>query len=173
MKEYTFTLKYRLSTEDADMDEVVEKLGEAGCTDASVGIGVAGRLALEFIREADSARDAIRSALQDVKSALPKAELVEAYPDFVGLTEIADLVGVSRQNVRKLMLANGDFPTPIHSGATSFWHLSEVLAWLGSRKGYQPDGILHEMAVATHEVNVVKEARRIGKVDRALERVFA
>jgi hypothetical protein len=36
----------------------------------------------------------------------PGAELVEASPDFVGLTDVADLVGCSRQNIRKLMLTH-------------------------------------------------------------------
>jgi len=86
MIEYTFTLKYRLSDDDRDADELVERLGEAGCADALVGVGIAGRLALEFTREAESAQIAVRSALEDVKNAIPSAMLVEVSPDFVGLT---------------------------------------------------------------------------------------
>jgi len=115
MIEYTFTLKYRLSDDDRDANELVERLGEAGCTDALVGVGIAGRLALEFTREAESAQIAVRSALEDVKNAIPSAMLVEVSPDFVGLTEVAEIMGVSRQNMRKLMLANNDFPLPVHA----------------------------------------------------------
>jgi hypothetical protein len=96
MKEYTFTLKYRLPEDERDTDALVERLGEAGCTDALVGIGSPGRLALEFTRGAASAMEAVRSALSDVKTAVPSAILVEAQPDLVGLTDVADLVGVSR-----------------------------------------------------------------------------
>ncbi len=46
------------------------------------------------------------SALRDVKKAVPGAELIEVTPDFVGLTDVAELIGVSRQNMRKLMLAH-------------------------------------------------------------------
>ena len=60
--EYTFTLKYQLTEDDSDPDGLVERLGEAGCDDALVGIGQPGRLALEFTREADSADAAVRSA---------------------------------------------------------------------------------------------------------------
>ncbi len=96
--EYICTLKYRLAERDDDPDVLVERLGEAGCDDALVGIGQPGRLALEFTREADSAEPAVRSALADVKHAIPSARLIEAAPDFVGLTDVAEVAGVSRQN---------------------------------------------------------------------------
>lgn len=69
--EYTFTLKYQLAEQDANHDELVERLGAAGCDDALVGTGQPGRIALEFVREAESAEDALSSALSDVKSAIP------------------------------------------------------------------------------------------------------
>jgi predicted DNA-binding transcriptional regulator AlpA len=174
MTEYTFTLKYQLSDDGRDVDVLVERLGEAGCTDALVGIGIAGRLALEFTREAESAQEAVRSALADVKAAIPSATLVEAQPDFVGLTDVADHVGVSRQNMRKFMLANHDFPLPVHEGSTSLWHLADVLAWLESRKGYTPDQTLRETAAAALEVNMAKEAKRhASTTTNDLERLIA
>jgi predicted DNA-binding transcriptional regulator AlpA len=57
------------------------------------------------------------------------AKLIEAAPDFVGLTDVADLVGVTRQNMRKLMLSHATtFPTPVHQGSASVWHLADVMA---------------------------------------------
>lgn len=53
--EYLFTLKYQLADADSDLDALVERLGEAGCDDALVGMGLPGRLVLEFTREAASA----------------------------------------------------------------------------------------------------------------------
>ena len=76
--EYTFTFKYQLPSEDSDMDALLERLAEEGCDDALVGVGQPGRLALEFIREAPSAREAIESALEDVRRAVPNARLIEA-----------------------------------------------------------------------------------------------
>ena len=61
--EYEFTLKYWLTTADSDADELVERLGAAGCDDALVGIGQPGRIALDFSREARSAQAAVVSAL--------------------------------------------------------------------------------------------------------------
>lgn len=74
--EYTFTLKYQLADDDRDPDALVERLGEVGCDDALVGIGQPGRLALEFTREAADADEAVRSALADVRRAVPSARLI-------------------------------------------------------------------------------------------------
>ena len=91
--------------------QIVERLGEAGCDDATVGVGQPGRVALLFLAKATSAFEALVSALKDVKRAVPSARLVEAGPDFVGLTDVAEVAGVSRQNMRKLMLSHAiDFP---------------------------------------------------------------
>ena len=79
--EFVFTLKYRLVDEDRDPHTLVECLGAAGCEDALVGVGQPGRLALEFSRQADSAGEAIRSALVDVRMAIPTAQLLR--PAFV------------------------------------------------------------------------------------------
>ena len=173
--EYVFTLKYRLTEDDRDHERIVERLGEAGCDDALVGIGVPGRIALEFAREADNAQDAVRTALADVDRAVPSAHLIEAAPDLVGLTEIAETVGVSRQNMRKLMLTHANsFPAPMHAGNPSIWHLAEVLGWLDMRGGYDLDPALQEVARVTMEVNLVKEARRVApETARSLGRLIA
>jgi predicted DNA-binding transcriptional regulator AlpA len=159
--EYIFTLKYQLAEQDCDQDALVERLGAAGCDDALVGVGQPGRLALEFSREADSAEAAVRTALADVKLAVPSATLIEASPDLVGLTDVADFVGVSRQAMRKLMLAHrATFPLPVHDGSASIWHLAEVLDWLQARRNYQIDPGLLEVARMALEVNIAKEAIR-------------
>jgi hypothetical protein len=117
--EFEFGMKFKIDAADTDSDELVERLGEAGCDDALVGTGLPGRIALEFAREARSVKEAIISALRDVKRAIPSAELIEVTPDFVGLTDVAELVGVSRQNMRKLMLAHSaTFPAPVSRHAT-------------------------------------------------------
>ncbi|EQC0140444.1 TPA: helix-turn-helix transcriptional regulator [Pseudomonas aeruginosa] len=160
--EYTFTLKYQLADDDRNPDVLVERLGEAGCDDALVGIGQPGRLALEFIREAENADAAVRSALADVRSAVPSARLIEVAPDLVGLTDVAEMVGVSRQNMRKLMLANpGSFPAPVHEGSASIWHLADVLTWLQARGSYSLARDVLEVARVALQVNLAKESRRL------------
>ena len=160
--EYTFTLKYQLGDDDRNPDTVVERLGEAGCDDALVGVGQAGRLALEFTREAADAQTAMRSALADVRRAVPSARLIEVAPDLVGLTDVAEIVGVSRQNMRKLMLAHpGSFPAPVHEGSASIWHLADVLAWLQAKGSYSLATDVLEVARVALQVNVAKEGRRL------------
>lgn len=159
--EYSFTLKYQLAEHDGDPDALVERLGAAGCDDALVGVGLPGRLALEFSREADSAEEAIHTALADVKKAIPSARLIEVSPDLVGLTDVADMVGISRQAMRKLMLAHrSTFPLPVHEGSASIWHLADVLYWLKARGGYRLDAGVLEVARVALALNIAKEAIR-------------
>jgi predicted DNA-binding transcriptional regulator AlpA len=160
--EYTFTLKYQLADDDRDLDAMVERLGEAGCDDALVGIGQPSRLALEFTREAADADAAVRSALADVRRAVPSARLIEVAPDLVGLTDVAEIVGVSRQNMRKLMLAHpGSFPAPVHEGSASIWHLADVLVWLQAKGSYSVAQDVLDVARVALQVNVAKEGRRL------------
>lgn len=92
MREYEFILKFRLPDPAVDPGQFIEALAEAGCDDAAIGVGQRGCIALDFAREADTAADAIISAMQAVERAIPGAELIEAGPDFVGLTDVAELV---------------------------------------------------------------------------------
>ena len=163
--EYIFTLKYQLADDDRDPDALVGRLGEAGCDDALIGTGLPGRLALEFTREAADAETAVRSALADVRRAVPGARLIEVAPDLVGLTDVAEIVGVSRQNMRKLMLVNaGSFPAPVHEGSASIWHLADVLSWLQAKGGYQVALDILAVARVALQVNVAKEGRRLQHV---------
>jgi len=166
--EYEFTLKYQL-VEDEDIDALLERLAEAGCDDALVGVGQPGRLSLEFVRESSSAKEAIESALSNVRTAVPGARLIEATPDLVGLTDVAEIVGVSRQNMRKLMLAHmHSFPTPMHEGSTSLWHLAEVLAWLQARGNYGIGQETLDLARVAMAVNVLGAHARVIKGSTAL-----
>ena len=160
--EYTFTLTYRLSEADSNQDAIVERLGEAGCDDALIGIGQPGRLALEFTREAASAELAMVSALADIKRAVPSAQLIEAAPDFVGLTDVAEMVGVTRQNLRKLMLGyRANFPLPVHEGSSTVWHLADMLDWLKVNVAYQLEPATLDVAKTTKQINLAKQARQI------------
>ncbi|MDM0111450.1 hypothetical protein QTI66_04770 [Variovorax sp. J22R133] len=76
--EYEFNLEFKVASEDADHDQIMERLGEVGCTDALAGLGIAGHVGLEFVRERESAEAAIRSAINDVRKALPSAQPVGA-----------------------------------------------------------------------------------------------
>jgi predicted DNA-binding transcriptional regulator AlpA len=160
--EYEFEFKFKLPAQDADAGALVERLGAAGCEDALIGVGQPGRIALQFTREADSAKQAILGALEEVKNVIPGAELIEAGPDFVGLTDVAQLLGVSRQNMRKLMLTHtASFPSPVHEGSAAVWHLEPVLRWLKERGDYAIEQSQIDVAHMAMQVNLVREVGRL------------
>src|SRR5713101_6241314 len=159
--EYEFGLKYKVA-DDANMDELIEQLGEAGCDDALVGTGQPGRIALDFTRDASSAKNAIISALAAVKKAIPGAKLLEVTPDFVGMTDVAELLGVSRQNIQRLKQAHhSNFPTPVHEGSTVIWHLAHLLEWFKGRDSYDNEQALLDVAHTAMQINLAKEAKQL------------
>jgi predicted DNA-binding transcriptional regulator AlpA len=160
--EYEFILKYALADEHANAEQYLDALFEAGCDDATIGTGKTGAIALEFMREAASADDAVLSAIADVKKAIPDAELIEVSPDLVTPTEIATVIGCSRQNIQKI-IANPKkrFPNPIHlSSAGGIWHLEPVLRW------FMEDGIsinksLLEIAEISMTANLIHQSQKV------------
>ncbi|WP_348761971.1 DNA-binding protein [uncultured Salinisphaera sp.] len=166
--EYIFTLKYRLNDHDGDEEALIDRLFEAGCDDALPGVGQAGRLALEFVREANSASEALESAIADVRKAINNVEMVEVLPDYAGLTDIAEHVGMSRQNLRKIATKNGAaFPAEIHEGNPSLWHLSDVLLWL-ERRGYAVNTVTREISAVAKDLNTALQSRKLSN-ERARE----
>ncbi|QOC23766.1 DNA-binding protein [Wenzhouxiangella sp. AB-CW3] len=157
---HEFKLIFQLPQNSPPINELVEALAEAGCDDAIVGTGHPGRIALEFSRESENAREAIDSAFDDVQRALGGAELIEAAPDYAGLTEIADIIGISRQALRKQMLNQADFPRPFHCGNPSLWHLAPVLDWLQQQRGYRIDPALQEIAQHNMHLNTRQQRQK-------------
>lgn len=162
--EYTFTLKYQIKHGDDGGDNIAERLGGGGCDDALLGLGQPGRIALNFSRKAKSAQLALFSALADVRKALPEAVLIEAAPDFVGLSDVADSVGVTRQNLRKLMLLHHpSFPAPVHEGKAVMWHLADLLTWLREKMAYQVNEPELQVALLTKQLNLAKSLPELDK----------
>jgi len=159
MRQYDFKLRFSLGRHDADPELFVDKLWAAGCDDALIGVGLHGRIALDFTRDAASADEAILSALSDVQRAIPGAKLIEATPDLVGLTDMANLLGFSRQYMRKLVIKEAsEFPLPVHEGKSAIWHLSTVLSWLSDSNTRKVDKALLDIARVTMQCNLVKES---------------
>lgn len=162
MNEYEFSLKFALRNSDTNPAEYVEKLAENGCDDAIIGIGKKGYIALSFIREAVSGYKAVSSAISDVKQAIPHAVLIEVTPDLVGQTEIAELLGCTRQNIRKLMeRGSQNAPLPVHEGKYSIWRLADVLNWLREEKGYSVAETLLDIAETNKQFNIINSLTQI------------
>ena len=157
MKEYEFVLKFSLPDNNADPEIFIDKLAEAGCDDALIGIGRNGRIGLDFTRQSASALEAVLSSIKDVQRAIPGAGLIEAAPDLVGLTDVADILGFSRQNMRKLMLKNPDFPPPLHEGKPSIWHLAKILQWMAHKNMYPIEESLLDIATVTMQFNITRD----------------
>jgi len=171
MSGYDFELLFALPDASGDPADHVEALGDAGCTDALLGIGRRGLIGLMFTREASSAEAAVLSAIKDVTGAIPGARVVEVAPDLVGLSDVAELLGVSRQNVRKLVIDSPSSPpSPTHLGNPVLWHLADVLRWLREVKGYAVDDRLVEIAEVTRQVNLAIAGQA---ADRTAQREIA
>jgi hypothetical protein len=140
----------------------IDRLYESGCDDALIGIGKQGSIALDFTRSASSAFDAISSAIIDVKTVISDAILIEAAPDFVGLTDTAKIIGCTRQNMRNLMF-NSDTrsPLPVYEGTPAIWHLAEILTWLKEAKSYSIDDSILEVAIVNMEFNLARKWRNV------------
>jgi hypothetical protein len=162
MNEYTFTLKFDLQDSQTDPSHYVEALHESGCDDALIGVGRQRCIALDFIREASSAYEAVSSAITNVKAAIPQAILIEATPDFVGLTDTAKILGCTRQNIRNLIVkGSSKSPKPVYEGTPSIWHLAEILIWLKEDKTYAIDDFLLEIAKTNMDFNIARSWQRI------------
>ncbi len=160
-REYDFTLTFSVPT-DLEQETLESALFESGCDDAIIGLGQKGRLALNFTREAESAEKAMLSALQQVKKAVPEAQLVEAGPDLVGISDMASLLNFSRQNMRKLIQTHlASFPLPVHEGTSALWHLVDVLTWFSETQRRAIPTDLMDVAGVSMGVNLVREVRRV------------
>lgn len=75
--EYAFSFHITLPAEAADPEQHVEALGREGCTDALLGLGRWGVLAIAFDREAPTLALAMASAHAAVRRAIPDAPAIE------------------------------------------------------------------------------------------------
>ena len=69
MSEHNFIFKFKLSA-DKDLETYLDELCQAGCDDSLVGCGQEGWLAMDFTREAESIKEAVESAIADVRKVM-------------------------------------------------------------------------------------------------------
>lgn len=173
MKEYDFALIFRLNQGDQNLEVDLDLLYEAGCDDALPGIGKPGYLALDFIRESDSAFDAIESAIANVKSVFATAEVIHVSPDLVGIKELANIFECTRQNIQKFV-SKPSFPNPVYKGSQTIWHLAVVLNWFIAN-GHEVNRELLELAELTMSINsrIENQAARPQVLNQARSLVIA
>ncbi|ADJ27354.1 helix-turn-helix transcriptional regulator [Nitrosococcus watsonii] len=155
MQEYDFTLKFRLASSTENPEVHLAALEAMGCGDAAVGLGQHGRIALSFTRSAESAVDAVSSAISAVRKAIPASKLVEATPDYVGITDVAEIFGFSRQHMRQLIVTNeANFPQPVHEGKPSIWHLLHILRWFQEHEPRWFQDNVYEISAVNMKINM-------------------
>lgn len=106
MKNYDFALTFKIKDSNSNPEKHLDSLYESGCNDALIGIGKKGYISLDFMRQSDSAYEAIYSAINNVKSVISDAELIHVSPDLVGVKELAQIFDCSRQNMQSNYINN-------------------------------------------------------------------
>jgi len=135
MPSYHFVIWLEGSSELTE--ELENRVYEAGCDDALLGL-FDSRLCLEFDREADTPFDAVKSAIQDVKSAgLKIAGIGTGDHDLVTSAEAARRTGLSRANVSQLqkgIRGPGIFPrSMLKVSGRPVWPWHKIRAWYEQR----------------------------------------
>jgi hypothetical protein len=160
LREHEFTLV--LSGISDLTTEVQNALFDAGCDDATPSVRC-GRPFLTFTRTAPSLKDAILSAIRDVKKADIGAEVLRIdVCNLVSQSEIAHKIGRTRQLVHQYIAGErgpGGFPPPAchvsDDHDAPLWYWCEVAQWL-----YQNNMITED---------TLKDARALSLINDVLE----
>lgn len=129
---YNFTLT--LSGVVYTTEGLEDALYQHGCDDAII-CAYGSSVYLEFHREAQSLDAAIKTAVEDIESAGIGARVESVDSALVGLSDIAELTGLSRQAIAMLKdgtRGKGNFPCPLQriKGQSPLWDWAEVAQWL-------------------------------------------
>ena len=150
-REYDFAL---ILTGVAELSSAVEDgLFQAGCDDATLSMQY-GSLYLEFSRTAPSLKDAILSAIRDVRKAGVGADVwrVDSH-DLVSPSEIARRIGRTRQLIHQYITGvrgPGGFPAPdcnLTEGQP-LWSWYAVGVWLSKNDMIRPETLRDTEIVA-------------------------
>lgn len=158
MNYYNFSLIFDFDQE-IDPEIYLDSLYEAGCGDAIVGIAEKGSITLDFIRQSNSAYQAVYSAIQQVKSVIPSAILIQVAPDLVDVLELSEIFECTKQNIQKYVNQD-NFPKPFFKGYQTIWHLDEVLEWFKLKNQEKVDVKLLEIAQLTRNINLTLETKK-------------
>lgn len=157
MQTYDFTF---VVDADPHAEDFEDRFIEAGCDDATFVLR-RGAAALCFDRTADSYKEAVLSAYNDIRNA--GADIIRFEPDFlVTATEIAERSGLSKQAIS--LFDKGErqdsFPRPTakFSAKSPLWDWVEVSQWL-CEHGKVDKEVYYE-ALVSRAVNLVAEFER-------------
>ena len=171
-KDYEFELSFSLPAEFRDDEEIANRLYQAGCDDALIGHGVYGQVALDVTREADSAFEAISSVIVQVSKGIPGAKLIEAGPDLVGVSDLAGLLGTTRQNLKRYLVDKkrsqdpmSKLIIPAHNGSVPLWHLAKIGRWVNRNTRFELEPATLETAESCMMLNAMRVNKELAGLD--------
>jgi hypothetical protein len=147
-----------------------DALFETGCDDATLSLRF-GRVYATFSRSASSRRDAILSAICDVRKANIGADVLRVDTcDLVTQAEIAHRIGRTRQLVHQYVTGKrgpGSFPPPACdlTDDSPLWYWCEVAYWLWQNdmirgdtlKDAQADSVINLVLELQHQKRIAPE----------------
>ena len=159
---FNFTLT--LSGVTSKTPDLEDALYTAHCDDALICFyGTA--VYLEFDRESRSLEQAVLSAIHDIESCPTLNARVESVDStLVGLSDIAELTGVSRQAIALLKdgaRGTGSFPGPVQrvKGNSPLWRWQTVVEWLIAEKRLADDSPILDHAQTLDNLNLALQLR--------------
>lgn len=161
MSLFNFTLT--LSGVTSDTPGLEDALFAAGCDDALVCFyGTA--VYLEFDRESESLAQAVLSAINDIETSGIGARVESVDSTLVGLSDIAELTGLTRQAIALLKdgaRGSRQFPGPVQrvKGNSPLWHWRTVIDWLASEGRIAADSSLIANAHILDSMNLALQLR--------------
>lgn len=151
-----------------------DALYRAHCDDALICFyGTA--VYLDFDRESDTLERAIVSAIGDIESApMLNARVESVDATLVGLSDIAELTGVSRQAISLLKegaRGSGQFPGPIQrvKGNSPLWRWQTVVEWLVDEGRLSEESPLVAHARTLDSLNLALQLRASKESQTVLE----
>ena len=164
-----------------ELDRRIEDaLFEAGCDDATLSVQY-GTISMDFARASPSLKDAILTAIRDVRKADIGADVWRVdESDLVTPSEIARRLGRSRQQIHQYMTGErgpGGFPAPecnLTEGAP-LWDWYTVCHWLAANGMIRPEQLedAETVAAINHHLEGVRQKARNPKLVAEVERAVA
>ncbi len=159
--EHDFTLVLTGSAAELSLKKVLDALFRAGCDDATIAVR-SGRFFVTFSRTGTSLKNAILSAIHNVRSAGIGADVLRVdYCNLVTQADIARKIGRTRQMVHQYMTGRrgpGGFPGPVCEifDGTMLWYWCEVAYWL-----WENDMIKEDVLRDAEEVEAINSVLEI------------
>lgn len=137
-----------LSGVDEYTDGLEDALYRAGCDDALISY-TNSIVCLDFDREAETLREAISSAINDVENSSVNARVSHIEGTFVTLSEIADRTNFTKQAISlfiKGKRGSGHFPVPFSgvSSTSPIWKWKDVVIWMVENKKLGNDRLIED-----------------------------